>query len=35
MRGLNIRQRTEALIQIAHPDFREWLHSEAERYMIW
>lgn len=35
LRGLNIRQRAEALIKIAHPDFREWLRSEVEKNMIW
>lgn len=35
LRGLNIRQRVEALISIAHPDFREWLRHEAEANMIW
>ena len=35
LRGLNIRQRVEELIKIAHPDFRDWLREEAEKNMIW
>ncbi len=35
LRGLNVSQRVEALIGIAHPDFRDWLREEAEKYMIW
>ena len=35
LRGLNIRQRVDALIRIAHPDFRDWLREEAEKNMIW
>lgn len=35
LRALNVRQRVEALIQIAHPSFRDWLRSEAEKNMIW
>ncbi len=35
LRGLNIRQRVDALISIAHPDFREWLRHEADANMIW
>ena len=35
LRGLNIRQRVEALVNIAHPDFRDWLREEAEKNMIW
>ena len=31
LHGRTLRQRTEALIQIAHPDFREELTSEACR----
>ena len=33
LRGLNIRERVEALVKIAHPDFRDWLREE--RNMIW
>ncbi|MDI7275786.1 MAG: acetyl-CoA hydrolase/transferase C-terminal domain-containing protein, partial [Anaerolineae bacterium] len=29
LKARNIRQRVEALISIAHPDFRDWLRSEA------
>lgn len=35
LRGLNIRERVEAQVKIAHPDFRDWLREEAERNMIW
>ncbi|MGI6108487.1 MAG: acetyl-CoA hydrolase/transferase family protein [Eubacteriaceae bacterium] len=35
LRGLNISQRVDALISIAHPDFRDWLREEAEKNMIW
>lgn len=35
LRGANVSQRVEALISIAHPDFRDWLREEAEKYMIW
>lgn len=35
LRALNVRQRVEELIKIAHPSFRDWLRSEAEKNMIW
>lgn len=35
LRALNVRERVEALISIAHPDFRDWLRAEADKYMIW
>ena len=35
LRGLNIRERVEALVKFAHPDFRAWRREEAERKMIW
>ena len=35
LKGANIKQRVEALIAIAHPDFRDWLREEAEKYHIW
>lgn len=35
LRALNVRERVEALINIAHPDFRDWLRAEAEKHMIW
>lgn len=35
LRGANVSQRVEALISIAHPDFREWLREEAEKNRIW
>lgn len=34
LKGLNIRQRAEALISIAHPGFREWLREEASKLGI-
>lgn len=33
--GLATWQRTEALIGIAHPAFREWLIQAAEKQKIW
>lgn len=35
LRGLNVSERVEALIGIAHPDFREELRKEAEALKIW
>lgn len=35
LRALNVKQRVDALIKIAHPSFRDWLRSEAEKNMIW
>lgn len=33
--GLNMRQRAKALIEIAHPEDREWLHQSAfERFRV-
>ena len=29
--GKNLRQRAKAMIEIAHPDHREWLAREAHR----
>ncbi len=34
LKGRCIKDRTEALIRIAHPDFRPWLREEAERLQI-
>ena len=34
LKGRTVRQRTDALISIAHPDFRDWLRDEAERLGI-
>lgn len=34
LRGKSVRARTEALIKIAHPDFRAWLRDEVERLGI-
>ena len=35
LRGRNVKERAEALINIAHPDFREWLRSECQNNEIW
>lgn len=35
LRGLNVRERAEALIAIAHPDFREKLRLAANNEKIW
>lgn len=35
LRGRSIRERAQELINIAHPDFRDYLRSEAQRNMIW
>lgn len=35
LRGRNVAERAEALIQIAHPDFREELRAQAQQHMIW
>ncbi len=35
LRGLDVKHRVEALIAIAHPDFRDWLRDEAEKNHIW
>jgi acyl-CoA hydrolase len=35
LRGLNVAERVEALIKIAHPDFRDMLRQKAEEYEIW
>lgn len=34
LRGKNVKERVEALISIAHPDFREELIADAQRYGI-
>jgi acyl-CoA hydrolase len=34
LKGRTIRDRTEALIRIAHPDFRPWIREEVERLGI-
>ena len=34
LRGLSVKSRMEALIQIAHPDFQPWIRQEAERLKI-
>lgn len=35
LRGRNVAERAEALINIAHPDFRDGLRSKVKEYMIW
>lgn len=35
LKGLSLWQRAEALISIAHPDFREGLIADAEKMGIW
>ena len=35
LRGRSIKDRVNELINIAHPDFRDYLSSEAKRLMIW
>lgn len=35
LQGRSIRERVQELINIAHPNFRDYLHSEARRKMIW
>lgn len=34
LRGLNVKERMKALVNIAHPDFRPWIREEAERLGI-
>lgn len=35
LRGRSIRERNKELINIAHPNFRDYLRSESERNQIW
>ena len=35
LKGLSTWERTEALISIAHPDFRDQLIAEADKMKIW
>ncbi|MGE5422375.1 MAG: acetyl-CoA hydrolase/transferase family protein [Ignavibacteriales bacterium] len=35
LRGRSIRERVKEMISIAHPDFRDYLHSEAVRLQLW
>jgi acyl-CoA hydrolase len=34
LRGLCVKDRMKALIDIAHPDFRDWIREEADRLQI-
>lgn len=35
MRGRSVRERVNNLIAVAHPDYREELRKEAQKFMIW
>ena len=35
LKGLSTWERAEAIISIAHPDFREQLSADAEKMHIW
>jgi acyl-CoA hydrolase len=35
LRGCNIRERVNELIRVVHPDFRDYLRSEARRLQMW
>ena len=35
LKDRTIRQRVDALIQIAHPDFRADLRKQADELMLW
>lgn len=35
LRGLSVRERAEALIAIAHPDYRAELRRDADKFMLW
>jgi acyl-CoA hydrolase len=35
LKGTSIKERVEKLINIAHPDFRDYLREEAKKLMIW
>lgn len=35
LKGLSTWERTEKIISIAHPDFRDWLIEEADKMHIW
>ena len=35
LKGLSVWERAEALISIAHPDFRQELIDAAEKQQIW
>ena len=34
LKGRSVKERTDALIKVAHPDFRPWLREEVERLGI-
>ena len=35
LKGRSVRDRVEAMIQIAHPDYRAELRQEAEKIQLW
>lgn len=35
MKGRSIRERVQNLIRVAHPDFRDELRDEAQKYCLW
>jgi acyl-CoA hydrolase len=35
LKGRSVRDRVEAMINIAHPDYRSELRAEAERIQLW
>ena len=35
LRGRTLKERVNNLISVAHPDFRESLRKEADKYMLW
>lgn len=35
LKGRTLTERVRNLIAVAHPDFREYLRSEADKYMLW
>ncbi|WP_026896118.1 acetyl-CoA hydrolase/transferase family protein [Clostridiisalibacter paucivorans] len=35
LRGLSVKDRVNALIDISHPDFRDWLRFQSKKHYIW
>jgi len=35
LRGRSIRERVKEMINISHPNFRDYLRSEADRLQMW